>query len=319
MLLLLILYNDEPAYNKMRGVVRSYMSALSGKDMAYLFYCYSETIQTDYVIEGDMLYIRGKEAPYPGMPELTTKTMTAIRIVSDLYKFTHIVRPNISTIVDVNELMSYLHYLKNDPAKFSLDYGGGVVSMVQKIDVRGGIIDDKYFGTQFVSGTCFILSDRAVRLLLENKADVDYTIVDDISVGVFFAAHKIRAVWIDRFLWNADSYRPGYIFYRNNREDRDADCLIMSNIVQQIVKSNCTNTAEYADLTAEYHNINVTPEIMRFVDSAGRLKIKRDIRLADLVNEHQYKSNTQIVIRLREIRLTIDDIRPYDIDVQLTR
>jgi len=313
MLLNLIMYNDDAYYNRMRDILRRYLSTLSDHVM-YLFYCYSETIQEDYVIEGDTLYIKGVESFVPGTAD---KTFKALRIVLDLYEFTHIVRSNISTIINFDLLTKYM-------AAHNVEYGGYLTYVVQQPNPFYGVTA-KHFGITFVSGSCIIMS-RATVSMLADSHNIDYTTTDDMNIGVLCSNNRIGITLIDGFIWNSDLYLPHKIFYRNKRADRANDCTYMSRIVDRMICHDVDHTqlnkisAEYGPYNGSY--IDVSRILAYFIENDNNrrriLRIPKTIVMGDCFgNPFDYNMARRLIIHIRGSSVIIDETRDYNVQIDL--
>lgn len=336
MLFNLIMYSESAYFSKMRDILRSYLITLQKSDVAYLFYCYSPTIKSDYVIEGDTLYIKGNESYVPGTID---KTVEAISIVRNLYDFTnitHIVRSNISTIVNFGLLIEHMkaeltdhasNYASEYASDYASDYAGGMVMTITRVDKGSGIIDDQYNGIRYVSGTCIILSKKAVDLLLCNVHDINYTVVDDVSLGLFYAKHGIDAVKIDRMGYNVDQYVPTKLFYRNRRPNRFDDCSIMMRILSGIMNKdedndssriNSNMKARYGVIqNDEYRYTDVSKIIVVCFVKDGRLIIPRTIKFNDYFGDPAPYVCKYLDISCNSVILSIKEDRTHDINVEL--
>lgn len=157
----LVLYSmdDGGPYDKMRNITQPYYSTFPNVDTYY--YCYSPTITVPYVMENNILYIQGSENYIPG---ILKKTILAFEYFQDkLPTYDYVVRSNISTIVRFDLLGNYLF-------THPVQYG---CSLCFKNKVH------------YSSGTSITLSSKVVASLLERKNDVDYSIIDDMSIGKF--------------------------------------------------------------------------------------------------------------------------------------
>ncbi len=223
----LILYNDTPVYKDMKDVLTQYLNTKT-TNVIFLFYCYKE-IDEPYKIEDNVLYIRGKETFLPG---ILTKTIEAFDIGLKNYKFDYLVRTNISTIMDVDLLLKHLQ-------KNNITYGGAHLENLQWLDKNAGIHTHQYRGTKYIQGTGIILSRKYAQLLIDRKNEINYDIIDDVSIGLFFKKYievnKIKE--IGQFN-NAKSYIKDKIFYRNKSSKRENDVINMKNIIDGINKNN---------------------------------------------------------------------------------
>ena len=236
-ILLLILYNASNEYNTMREIQRAYLnssSPLVPPKINYFFYCFSPTIDKPFVFDGDMLYIKGNETYVPG---ILNKTLLAIDIC--LKKFPHvtyILRTNISTLCNLKLLTARL---RQQPVQ----YAGPKVYTLNTIDVRGGIVDQRWFGYKFVHGTGIVMSRRVCELLTARNAQVDKSLIDDVSIGVFLNRHGIspHSFEDEGFCYkiNDPTYGPNTIFYRNRHfhdQAREHDLSNMTKIAKQFVR-----------------------------------------------------------------------------------
>jgi len=225
MILNLILYNHTPIYSQMRDILRKYLA--NNGNVKYYFYCYKNDIDTEYVFEDDMLYISGEETFVPG---ILRKTINAIEICQK-FNFEYLVRSNISTIVNFDLLTKYLKSNK-------IDYGGCLVTL-NWLDLAGGITDDRYKHTKYVFGASIIMSKNSVKFLISNKNDINYSVIDDVSLGLFFGKNDVKIHDLERFfVYNAECYSNIAFFYRNKREKREEDVKYMKQITKTPDKIN---------------------------------------------------------------------------------
>ena len=310
------MYNDDVYYNRMRDILRRYLTTLDGQ-ISYLFYCYDETIQEDYIVEGDTLYIKGVESFVPGTVD---KTFKALRIVLDLYEFTHIVRSNISTIINFDLLTKYM-------AAHDVEYGGYMTYVVQQSNPFYGVTT-KHFGITFVSGSCIIMSRATVSMLIHSP-DVDYTTTDDMNIGVLCAAKQIGITLIEGFIWNGDMYLPHKIFYRNKRADRANDCTYMSRIVERMIchDANIDTNIDANRITAEYGPYDktytdVSHVLAYFIENDNNrrriLRIPKTIVMGDCFgNPFDYNRTRRLIIHIRGSSVIIEETRDYDVQIDL--
>jgi hypothetical protein len=223
----LILYSPSDEFNKMKNILTEYIKTTGIK---YFFYCFDNTIAGEYLIEDDVLKIKGIETYIPGILD---KTVKAIEIITNNlnYKYDYLLRSNISTIVNIKKLECYL---KSNPVK----YAGGFIYCLKWLDSHAGIFDNRYKGINFVSGTSIIISYDAVKLLISNKYKINKTIIDDVSIGLFFKENNIMPKIIgdnNSFIWNNKNDNQNAIFYRNKRNDRLLDIYYMKLTVNNII------------------------------------------------------------------------------------
>jgi hypothetical protein len=226
----LILYNDNVAYNRMRNVLRKYLKTTG---IEYYFYCYDKSITSNYVIDGDIIRIRGTESYLPG---IILKTIDAIAI-SLHFGYDYLLRSNASTIINIEQLNKALQ-------NKSVGYACGNVNNLTWLDPCCGIYDDRYKNTKYAQGTAIILSREYAEMLIRNKNDINTTVIDDVSLGLFFNQRGIYPEALggnNAFLENQQNWNPQTIFYRNRSKSRVQDAINMQKIINGILKVKANN------------------------------------------------------------------------------
>jgi len=210
------------SYKKMYSIQSAY---LKEKKIDHYFYCYRRQTE-EFIIEDDILYIRGEETFLPGILD---KTLSAFAYFSkELYsKYDYIVRSNISTCINFDLLK---HRLK----KTQVDYSGPLFYISSpNVNDESGLNAEKHaiYGKYgFVSGVCIIMSALSVVLVLGHKDIVkSYGLVDDIAIGVCInsvtTSQKAKFKNFKNFKidgeiqWNKPIFEPSTIAYRNRSED----------------------------------------------------------------------------------------------------
>lgn len=239
---LVLFSTDKPEYIEMYNLTRRFYKKYTNVDTVY--YTYSENIEQDfYDHNSNILYIKGKESRIPGILDKTIKAFKYCLSYFDYKKYDYIVRTNISTIVNFDRL-SYLLYSN------SSHYAGGFKWTIDPDyrDKESGIVDDRYSGLEYCSGTCIIFSRELFRKMLERADYFDREVIDDVSIGYlikeYFPEYNLD-IFDEYFLFTDDIYDIDntdgikeicnqYIFFRNNSGDRDKDILIMKKIINQL-------------------------------------------------------------------------------------
>jgi len=190
----------------------------------------------DVLITDDIISIKGEETLF----NILYKTVKSFELLfSNSYDF--FVRSNISTIIDINQLVCSLGKLPKTNY-----YGGANIINLQWCG--SGIVDNTYFGLNFTTGIGIILSNDVVKHFIINKNKLDYSIVDDVSISIYL--HKNIPECIDNFIkyrhlmhnhytnisdLNTYTFNKNIIFYRNKTiDDRTSDILLMDHIVNII-------------------------------------------------------------------------------------
>lgn len=255
-ILQLVLYSPSSHYEQMYELTSAYYKKFD--DVLTFYYYYSEEIEKDFEVRGDMLLIKGKECgevhwctvagtcPNPLIPCVLQKTLKAFQWAQKHLKNTnqsvdYIVRSNISTIVNFG-------VLKRALSLRPLDYGGGWI-----FHDNGGRVD-------YVSGTSIIFSAYTFERLIEMiprmnlELDIDdaffghfimeqlpetLPIVEFSSQFIFVPNFKGNRAKLDKFI---DPER--YIFYRNRafapksewstKENRQTDIAQMRQILDRL-------------------------------------------------------------------------------------
>lgn len=223
----LVLYSDDIYYNQMYDITSKYYSKF--KNIKTVYYKFSN--QT--LLNNDILTIEGTDTFLPGILD---KTIKAFDYFKD-YDCDYIVRSNISTIINFN-------LLSNELNKKPIDYASGLVMYIDELyrDPHSGIINNRYSNTYYASGTNIILSKKLFNQILLKKNNIDYNIIDDVSIGVFIKQFfpniklyefKNKFIFVDDN--NINNNNEEIIFYRNRNNTRDIDVKNMSYIVNKIL------------------------------------------------------------------------------------
>jgi len=157
---------------------------------------YKKDLSQEFLLVGDRLFIKGEESMVPG---LLLKTIDALLFFHDkMEQYNFVVRSNVSTIIDFNQLSLFISRAKN------LDYFAGKAMYLDYFVPEYGITNRKYFGTYFAQGTLIGLSKSLIDLILKNRHKFHYEIVDDVAIGIF-----LREFWDDYNMqyFSSDEYQ----------------------------------------------------------------------------------------------------------------
>ena len=198
--LFLFIYNETPHYIQMYKSHVNYLNYLKHKFNnnnktnipnpfpQYYFITCKNLGDKEYLVDDKnyMLYINGRETFLPGILE---KTIKAFDIIHNKLKieYDYIFRTNISTVVHFENTLSYLSHFPNPTTEM---YYIGPLVQLQWLDQHSGIIDKRYWGTPFCSGTCIILSSALIENIVKNREKLHYNIIDDISIGYYISQNK---------------------------------------------------------------------------------------------------------------------------------
>ena len=219
-------------YSKMIQLQKEYIKSYSGNNITFYFYCYKEDLEEEYIIEDNMIYIKGTETYIPGILE---KTLKVFEITKNM-EYDFLLRSNISTIVDYSKLNEILYEIPDN-----VIYAGGSCLIHNWIDETSGI--HKKYNIPFILGTSIILKKEGVNKLIENKILLHETIVDDLAIGIFFSYFGDKPHGFDSYYrYNLHCMTNDVVFYRNRFSygtedvDRNIEMINMTNIIKQIME-----------------------------------------------------------------------------------
>lgn len=234
----LILFSNENCfyreyYLKIVELQKEYMKSYkSNNNITFYFYCYKEDLQEEYMIEDDVIYIKGAETYVPGILE---KTIKAFEITKNM-EYDFLLRSNISTVIDYSKLDDILYKIPDD-----VIYAGGSCRLLTWLDPDYGI--HKVYNIPFILGTSIILKREGVHKLINNKNVLSETIIDDVAIGLFFNHFGDKPYGLDSYYgYNLSCMTNDVIFYRNrisyekNKVDKSIEIVNMTNIIKQIMK-----------------------------------------------------------------------------------
>ena len=199
-LLVLSTYNKNVYYDKMRDLTNNYIKFLK-KDKNFLdvflffFITYDDKINKQYIFDdcNNTLIINGHETDVIG----THKTCNALQIINEHLNFNYsfLVRTNVSTIINIKNLINWLNsnFSANDCFTHPY-YLSGYVLKLNWFDVGSGVTSTKYWGTEYASGTSILFSKKLVEDILNNRNETDETLADDLSFGVLIKKKKLSKI-----------------------------------------------------------------------------------------------------------------------------
>lgn len=221
----LILYNSTvPNEVAMRCHLTKYLESVP--NVIFYFYSYREIQDAEIEVDGQDIYILGKEA---FVPNILQKTIAAIRYcVSTSISFDYLIRSNISTVIN------YQQFPANELV--GRHYASTLLHTLSWMDPPSGITDDRLFGLRFASGTNIILSREATTYLSEHYTDIDYSLMDDVAIGELlshspYASHQLS----NGMRYASDSSWPLTGFtYRHKTNDRMKDATAMGELLDAL-------------------------------------------------------------------------------------
>lgn len=235
----LVLYSDNKEdYVDMYKLMSPFYKQYENIGVKTYFYKFTDNLNVDFKLDGDLLHIKGSESYIPGILE---KTIKAFEFFVNT-EYDYVLRSNISTVINFDLLV---HQLTLTPLK---GFGGGRLHLLHYIDEASGVFDDTWFGTYFMSGTSMIFDKECFRHLVENKDKIRYNFIDDLAIGFFIKEHRsdlklmpFHQMFFVEVRKDNDCIIPA-IFYRNrcmgNRYNgSDADLKHMKITVDYLTNS----------------------------------------------------------------------------------
>jgi len=237
--LVLFSHDNNNIYNSMYNILSTYYNKFS--NITTIFYLFSKNIQQPYELINNVLYIKGDESYVPGILD---KTLLALSFFENEInnQFDYVIRSNISTIVNFDVLINLL-------AISNIEYGAGFLNNLNWQDPNSGVINTKYYGTIYGSGTSIILSKKYALLLVTNKDKLNKELIDDLAIGLFFR-ENITGFLPKSLPENSFCFVPDFqidceklkklvnkkdiAFYRNRNKNRSIDVEQMKLLIQYL-------------------------------------------------------------------------------------
>jgi hypothetical protein len=223
----MVLFSNGPDYDKMYKITRDYYRRFD--NVLTIYYLFSGKEEGEPYLDGDILYLPGKETYLPGILD---KTMVNFSYVRENYPdYDYYLRTNISTIVNINRL---LEHIENEP----LDYGGGLLHIGKEYrDPSCGIENDRYEGLTYVWGTAILFSKKMFKRFVDHSHQIDRSVIDDVAIGKLARGLEIKATNINveqniDITNIKDTLKP--FIYRNKSNNRKKDVERMREIVKYI-------------------------------------------------------------------------------------
>ena len=218
-ILILIIYSTnvtngvEDVYEKMARIQKSYIHNFPENVTSYFVQMRENQLEL-VEIENDHIYVKGAETLLNIMYK-TVEAMDYLLGQGVARDIDFILRTNISTIVNIPKLLDFFQELPKENV-----YTGGSLLNLNWLDYNSGIRDSTFFGTEYAQGTCIILSKDVAQHITNNKANVRYDVVDDVSFGVYMKnflpeAHK------DLEKYKMSNYAEVGTLYVNTEPDKN--------------------------------------------------------------------------------------------------
>ena len=205
-LLLLLIYNSTPHYDKLLEQQQKYIH--THKDIDSYFISLREDNKEDIEIENDIVYVKGTES----YMNITYKTIASMDyFINKLNKkYDFVIRSNMSTFLNLKQLYNNILKLPKNNV-----YTGGHLHNLQWIDKKYGIYDKRYFGLNFVCGLCIILSCDIVKNIIKNIDKINMNIIDDVTICLYIRDfHKIAYINQHKYKQSFIGFNPPIDYYK---------------------------------------------------------------------------------------------------------
>jgi hypothetical protein len=209
-IIILILSSQGEVYDKLKEYQTNYLNKFvnSNKLANFFFVEFTDTNNTDYVettIEkGNTLYVKGTESINPGM---IIKTSEAMKYINNHYDYDFIFRTNLSTFINVNNLVDF-------------------TSKLSKVNTCAG-----FSFSGFITGTGIIMSRDVSQIVAHSYVNFNYNnIHEDVLISTILGHFKVKYVNPDTdYSWGliidnetSDSF-PNFIYYTTYGEIKQFD------------------------------------------------------------------------------------------------
>lgn len=214
---LIISSDNFECYSKMRYYARKYFN-LYNTQIKYFFIELKENLNCDICEMGDYIYVKGTECITPGM---YIKTINAMRYINDNYEYDFIIRTNLSSFWNLNNVLSLKTYLPYE------NFCGGYISL----------------NPYFLSGTCLILSkdvciNLSKKLIIVNQfedvyiskllCELGYTLT---QIYQYKSHHLINNTGcINNYIIDI----PSTLYFRVKNSDRNNDIQLFDSLYNTI-------------------------------------------------------------------------------------
>jgi hypothetical protein len=192
-LIILVIANSSNIYDEfIKKYWLKFINYIEKNNINIKIYFLFDEIPTHLNIDNKyILSINKKTSLIPGVLE---KTIFGFEYVYNNYDFKHIFRTNLSSFIILDKLLLINKELSNN-------------------NIYNGIIA-KHNNIDFVSGSGFWLSKDNIQFIINNKNNINYKIIDDVSIGILLKDKKKNK--LDRYNYNADRDKNNFQQIYNN-------------------------------------------------------------------------------------------------------
>lgn len=238
-IMLVIASNENNIYKNARTVWKKYMNI---NPSVKIFFVYGKLDNQLIDLDSSDIILNDLKESLSN-DTILIKTLTAMAIINKSFSYDYFIRTNISTFWNLN----IINKLLDKCPKYKCYVGGHNLSPCY--------INDEYLTTPIYSGVCIVITPDIVTLILNNISNINYTLPDDISIGIFMSNVDYKTFTISDKIY----YEDYNIFDKN---------IINTSIVNNIntciyyrVKNNSnrehTDLMIYTLLLNRIYNINI--------------------------------------------------------------
>jgi len=200
LIILIISSDNETVYAKMKEMSQKYLDLFKTKNSndvvvpwyEYFYVEFNPNIEDDFFVEKNIIFVKGDETLIPGLFE---KTMKSMKYIVDNFEFSYLMRTNLSTFLNLENIHSFLISLEHQNSQ---KYFGGFT-----------IKDVVFTGKNVVSGTGIFASNDVVKYL-NSKYDDNrkHGLPDDVLFSnIIYDAYDDEKIEIQ----NITDYKMGYL------------------------------------------------------------------------------------------------------------
>lgn len=202
LIILIISSDNETVYAEMKEMSQKYLDLFKTKNSndegvswyEYFYVEFNTNIEDDFFVEKNTIFVKGDETLIPGLFE---KTMKSMKYIFDNFEFSYLMRTNLSTFLNLENIHSFLFSLEEQ--NYQKYFGGFTIK------------DVVFTGKNVVSGTGIFASNDVVKYLISKYEDNrEYELPDDVLYSnIIYDTHKSNDEKIE--VQNITDYKMGYL------------------------------------------------------------------------------------------------------------
>lgn len=312
-ILVLLIFSPSEIYNEMLQLQKKYINNHTNIDTYFI--TLNEEQSDDIIVKDDVIFVKGKEN-YTNILFKTIESLSYINnTIPDKYDF--IVRSNVSTIINLDNLYNYLLSIPNKNV-----YTGGKVETLRWLLQTYEISEKKqekrndYYGLKYIQGTEIIISNDVVEEILKIKENIEYDIVDDVKLGIIIRDYfpeiyeKIDNHIMPKISYN--NYEENSVFIRNRSFERKMDIHRMRYIIDSkityLIYPNFDKIIHITNKTIDDKLLKVKNEWLE-LNPEYKVELYDDERCLELLNKYYGKKYCDIFNFIKDGSIKSDFFR----------